>query len=173
METLELKYLAPYLPYNLKAICTTNQICTIGDGYNHIYKGDIMQIGVDDYRLFQNETEYFKPILRILSDLAKEIEKDGKKFVPLIELAKLASPKNTKIKLMNDHVSLGHDYTFHYDNKNLSFNCLRGFDGKKADANCFVFNQLLLFQKLFEWHFDVFGLIEKGLAVDINELRNK
>lgn len=25
-------------------------------------------------------------------------------------------------------------------------------------------------QKLFEWHFDVFGLIEKGLAIDINTL---
>lgn len=24
--------------------------------------------------------------------------------------------------------------------------------------------------KLFEWHFDVFGLIEKGLAIDINTL---
>jgi hypothetical protein len=30
--------------------------------------------------------------------------------------------------------------------------------------------QLSQFQKLFEWHFDVFGLIEKGLAVDINTL---
>ena len=25
-------------------------------------------------------------------------------------------------------------------------------------------------QKLFEWHFDVFGLIDKGLAIDINTL---
>lgn len=25
-------------------------------------------------------------------------------------------------------------------------------------------------QKLLEWHFDVFGLIEKGLAIDINNL---
>jgi hypothetical protein len=30
--------------------------------------------------------------------------------------------------------------------------------------------QLSQFQKLFEWHIDVFGLIEKGLAVDINTL---
>ena len=27
-------------------------------------------------------------------------------------------------------------------------------------------------QKLFEWHFDVFGLIEAGLAIDINTLNN-
>jgi len=25
-------------------------------------------------------------------------------------------------------------------------------------------------QKLFEWHFDVFGLIEKGLALNKNEV---
>jgi hypothetical protein len=28
-------------------------------------------------------------------------------------------------------------------------------------------------QKLFEWHFDVFGLISKGLAIDINTLKNQ
>ena len=27
-----------------------------------------------------------------------------------------------------------------------------------------------LVSKLIEWHFDVFGLIEKGLAIDINTL---
>ena len=25
-------------------------------------------------------------------------------------------------------------------------------------------------EKLFEWHFDVFGLIEKGLAINVNDL---
>lgn len=28
-------------------------------------------------------------------------------------------------------------------------------------------------QKLFEWHFDVFGLIEKGLAISYNDLNNE
>ena len=32
-------------------------------------------------------------------------------------------------------------------------------------------NQLQLFQKLYEWHFDIFGLIEKGEAIDINTLK--
>jgi len=27
------------------------------------------------------------------------------------------------------------------------------------------------FEKLISWHFDVFGLIEKGLAIDINTLK--
>lgn len=30
--------------------------------------------------------------------------------------------------------------------------------------------QLRQFNLLFEWHFDVFGLIDKGLAIDINTL---
>jgi hypothetical protein len=28
-----------------------------------------------------------------------------------------------------------------------------------------------VFKNLFEWHFDVFGLIEQGLAIDINTLK--
>lgn len=31
-------------------------------------------------------------------------------------------------------------------------------------------NQIFWYSRLFEWHFDVFGLIKKGLAIDINTL---
>lgn len=30
--------------------------------------------------------------------------------------------------------------------------------------------KLSVYEKLLEWHFDIFGLIEKGLAIDINTL---
>lgn len=33
--------------------------------------------------------------------------------------------------------------------------------------NSLNYNQM---QKLFEWHFDIFGLIENGLAIDINTI---
>ena len=36
--------------------------------------------------------------------------------------------------------------------------------------NCPFFVDYGQVQKLFEWHFDVFGLIDKGLAIDINTL---
>ncbi len=31
----------------------------------------------------------------------------------------------------------------------------------------------LVFQTLMEWHFDIYGLIDKGYAVDINTIKNK
>lgn len=34
-----------------------------------------------------------------------------------------------------------------------------------------VSNQLEMFEKLFELHFDLFGLIEKGLALNINNVK--
>ena len=34
-------------------------------------------------------------------------------------------------------------------------------------------NQYKLHELLFEWHFDVFNLIEKGLALDISTLKQK
>jgi hypothetical protein len=37
--------------------------------------------------------------------------------------------------------------------------------------NCPFFVDYGQVQKLLEWHFDVFGLIEKGLAIDINTLK--
>ena len=80
-----------------------------------------------------------KPILRPLSDLTKEIEVDGEKFVPAIEL----NWSNITTDILSKSINL--------TNK---FNNLFAFD----------------YKKLLEWHFDVFGLIEKGLAIDINTL---
>jgi hypothetical protein len=31
-------------------------------------------------------------------------------------------------------------------------------------------NQYEAYQYLFKWHLDIFGLIEKGLAIDVNDL---
>jgi len=71
---LELKYLAPYLPYGLK--------CEVGQGgIRRMIAETIMTesfIGIDDVLLYAH-----KPILRPLSDLTKEIEHNGENFVPL------------------------------------------------------------------------------------------
>ena len=78
-----------------------------------------------------------KLILYPLSDLIKEIEQNGKKFVP----AEI---------LYND-----------------SAGDLNLFENKQR-----VIRGLLywVIEKLLEWHFDVDGLIDKGLAVDVNTL---
>lgn len=139
---LELKHLAPYLPYGLK--CYEPRFNTkhtiIGFVGNEVYIGDEDEISsfvLDDETL---------PILRPLSDLTKEIEVNGKKIIP----CNLIFPCDY---LDNEFDIFSYQYAEALQKEKL--NC------------CLDYNQWNL---LFEWHFDVFGLIEKGLAIDINTL---
>ena len=68
---LELKHLAPYLPYELK----------------YFFKGSVQEIRtLESGDLGKIMLEWFneskKPILRPLSDLTEEIEVNGNKFIP-------------------------------------------------------------------------------------------
>jgi len=83
-----------------------------------------------------------KPILRPLSDLTKEIEVNGEKFVPMNFINELAFVNILGYSDFEDLI-------------------------KPLGINECSFWQI---EKLSEWHFDVFGLIEKGLAIDFNTL---
>jgi hypothetical protein len=128
---LTLEHLSPYLPYGLKineggidreltGLKLTND-GTIIVNYNYLI-----------WVLIGN----FKPILRPLSDLTKEIEVDGEKFVPL-----------NKLRL---------DFDLDFDAEERSF--------------VSMFEILEDYNQLLKWHFDINELIEKGLAIDINQL---
>ena len=143
---LELKHLAPYLPYRLKYSV-----------FNKKGKLDLLEIGTNNiYNIITavNKGVYggeYKPILRPLSDLIKVINIDGDSFIPIYLL------KNIRNEFESD----------------LSF----GFEPQSNGYTCHCSSQYLEFSeyyeinsKLFEWHFDVFGLIEKGLAIDINTI---
>lgn len=135
-EKLELKHLAPYLPYELEtdkgllhAICMDN-LAKVKLG-GEIVKGKI---------------ENLRPILRPISDLTKEIEHNGEKFFPLKKLKHLDSP-----------IGGFHTDRFEIIIKNpLKFSI--------GETNFSIIERIL------EWHFDAFGLIEKDLAIDINTL---
>ncbi len=134
---LELKHLAPYLPYGLKFIhdeeptpyllmklgLKTDQNPLWIEGYNGEFEISVFPEGC-------------KPILRPLSDLTKEIEHNGEKFE-----------------------DAGFFRMFY---NGLSDNEIH-LDG--------VTFKLEVWQELFKWHFDVFGLIEAGLAIDMNTLK--
>lgn len=135
---LELKHLAPYLPYGLKVKNCFNQIVQI--------KG--IQYGNDScnnelYTFIKNSnylTAYIyqcKPILRPLSDLTKEMEHNGEKFVPFHRL-------NCYTKFTKSDLGTIKDF----------WHC----------------RNYIVVEKLFEWHFDVFGLIDSNLAIDLNTL---
>lgn len=130
---IELKHLAGYLPYGVKVKWNNtsyemislrlNERCQLVDYYTE--------------EVYGVKLEHIKPILRPLSDLTKEIEVNGEKFVPIEiidkrnNLSVLETTKDTDL-----------------------IDCLPYW----------VINYFL------EWHFDIYGLIENGLAIDINTL---
>ena len=92
-----------------------------------------------------NRVDYFHceimPILRPLSDLTKEIEHNGEKFVPSKEIIKHRP---------NDLIDVSYVFSVNYlEIKSLPFWAIL---------------------KLIEWHFDLFEGIKTKEAIDVNIL---
>ena len=89
--------------------------------------------------------DVFKPILHKLSDLIKEIEHNGEKFIPLHRLLE----------------SSGFDLSKMSKNEINSYECVFN----SIDVN--NFNDAMY---LISIHFDLFDLISKNEAIDVNTL---
>tara|TARA_R100001377_G_scaffold40581_1_gene22708 strand:+ start:176 stop:595 length:420 start_codon:yes stop_codon:yes gene_type:complete len=133
MEKLKLEHLAPYLPYGLKIIHNWEKV---RDSRKEPLKRWIKILEPSQLNIFTREDSQkhfkWKPILRPLSDLTKEIEEGKPMFFPSHQLVK------------------------HIENNQDIFNC--------------SYNEI---NYLLRNHFDAFGLIEKGLAIDINTINEK
>lgn len=130
METyLTIEKLAPYLPYNLKAASFSgnklSKSLVLQHGFIHCGSGFLSVEHILN-------SERYKPILRPLSDLTKEIEVNGQRFMPSLTLR-------------------------------LSYT------GEMIVLNPATWSYRVI-EILFKCHFDVFGLIPAGLAIDINTL---
>lgn len=134
---LELKHLTPYLPYGLRGIDY--------DKKTYLFRGldNNGNVYWDCNEILNKKGYDIAPILRPLSDLTKDIEVNGEKFVPFDFFDEYYSPIDDYNELQK-----------HFLNSDI----------KKMPYE--------LIEKLFEWHFDVFGLIEQGLAIDINDLQH-
>lgn len=173
MEKLTIEQLAPYLPYELKVNLTRrlferNNVGLMGCtfGYNDT---------TNEHWIYRENVTYgiydIKPILRPLSDLTKEITHNGETFVPMEKLCNDfcgRTPCNaefgtTKILMHADNGS-ALKWWFVYHRNKMTFE----LSDDNKDMTTHVLPQYQMFQKLHEWHFDVFGLIDKGLAVDYN-----
>ncbi len=143
---LELKHISPYLPYRL-------EISPSQELYNKGVKGSIACFFPDNKESLECRYQYgtktmsiesSKPILRPLSDLTKEIEHNGERFVPMESLQEdnrgYVSP------------SLG----------NTTRQPLIDFNKSSYWIVC----------QLHEWHFDTQKLIENGLAINKNTLES-
>lgn len=138
MEKLELKHLAGYLPYGLKAKDINTKEVRIVTLFHFTY--DMNTVGYNHLLHEGLLLSKHLPILRPLSDLTKEIELNGEKFVPINELKSQCS------------YAVGCELDKFIVYKNY------------GDMHYWII------KKLYEWHFDIHGLIEKGLAIEINTL---
>ena len=146
-EKLELKNLAPYLPYGL------NILYWNGLAKEHI---EILQVLHYENRHVLG-SEKHKPILRPLSDLTKEINYglSTYAFTYLFEIGDCDG------------------CVFEFEHGNIkTIKALENIS-KYNSYNDINYLPNAVVNMMYEHHFDVFGLIEKGLAIDINTLKQK
>jgi len=113
-----------------------------------------------------------KLILHSLEMLTETIVHNGVEIIPIVELAKINYP---------DHK----DYTFELNenlclveiigitNKTFGFNKLGDFWSLEGIRSVGISKQLKLFELLHELNFDLYGLLDRNLAIDKSTLNSK
>jgi|SRR6478736_318548 len=177
MKILELKHISPYLPYGLRIANKSLK--------GHILKTYFMEednhndCGITNVIYGANQI----PILRPLSDLTKEIEVNGEKLVPIIEILKAVSLFDlSQCKFEYGIEENGEIYNDEYWINSLKSESEILVDSLMFDENIFTYAmhdekykpaepQHEAFSLLDKFHFDWrYSLIQKGLAIDINTL---
>lgn len=195
---LELKHLAAYpLGKNgLKVLITDEFKKNLNEAFGYHIKEDLSQkfyISNIDYESeticiitesgFGIDSIPLNSIVLLilpLSYLTKEIEHNGEKFVPLEFIIRMIEPEYILIdkstfnfNVINKSIGLDQVFQLRYktdfdDYKNV---VMLNFHQKEK---CFWHSERIIpitcIEKLYEWHFDIYGLIEQGLAIDINTL---
>lgn len=161
MDKLTIKEVAPYLPYGLNY----EYINFLKESKREVFDCEFFSLGI--FRL-----DALKLVLRPMDDLIVFIKIGSVEICPIVELAKIVDGSLiSNLKIKSDGKNFGIKYldsdsietVFCFHTEINSFGIHTPFDNNFH----LVSNQLELFQKLFEWHFDVFGLIEMGLAVKL------
>ena len=156
---MELKYLKAYLDCGVGVINTCDATTRVQEGKHisklvHGHNGMFGVEGLTPISFFSNpdgsfkKQDHLKLILRPLSDLTKEIEHNGVKFVPIEMLKEI---RESKHKTMSKQVLFF--ILARLSNPDLPI------DYKIKSCHYWIV------EKLIEWHFDIFGLIEKGFAI--------
>lgn len=163
---LEIKHLAPYLPYGLKLYGASDiwTMHSLGIENIEIYNGlNLQELSFDDCLCD------YKPLLHPLSDLTKEITvdnyNDGKSFVPYCMIEDLG---------LAESVSLGFARVVFSFNKyyGISISERLSFIEYDLKEEIDKINKLpySIIKLLYQWHFDVENLIGQNLAIDINQI---
>lgn len=173
MERLTIKELAPYLPYDLTVMGNIRGIDT--------------ECCLTTWNIESHIQGQSKPLLRPLYSLTEEIEHNGEKFVPIIELFKLRT-QVTGDKIADYYIE-NNTAILRLEAQHLDEYEFRAFFEIDLEPNEVMFsiatetwkdevmiredvnlcgNEMTMFDKIHEWHFDTKGLLDRGLALPID-----
>ena len=173
---LEIKHLENYLSHKLMCVRNgSNPVELVGLRFGNEAVNNELWIWKEGKQYLTGYLYECKPILRPLSDLTKEIEHNGQKFVPIYELCDVFNTSvcysdYKTIKKSCKYTTSGSFLYTIWGNSNLIIKPTH------KDETVFLFNINInhitrspywMLEKLFEWHFDVFGLIKEGLALPL------
>lgn len=156
IEKLTIEHLVPYLSYGLKMRfqdTTGREITLTGityTGYGVAITGGHGSMWLNNCR--------FKPLLRPLSHLTKEITHGEDTFIMMDRLFEIewpSKPKGNSPYYYNDAPNF---INIHHHNPAANTKILK---------NQMLNNPYWMIQELFKYHFDVFGLLASGLALPI------
>lgn len=102
---------------------------------------------------------WLKPILHPISDLEKEIEVNGEKFIPIAWLR-----VNICEELSYSKTGFSDFETYKEKELHLSIYDIFSYELTLSEI-------VKIIEKLYEWHFDIHNLIEKDMAININNLK--
>lgn len=146
-KSIPLKEIVGFLPYGLQMQLKGNY--PIKEGEDNI---------IEDYQILDIKRieralrdANFKPLVRPLSYLTKEISHNGETFVPL---------KYLHQEVFNCEWP---EFEIDFQTLDIMVNCPEEFYISFQDIQ-------LMLEKLHEWHFDIYDWIKDGLAIDINTL---
>lgn len=165
MKKLEMKDIAAYLPYNLKCLGLYGDLWSVGQLRYALgkFEGDVGLVDEDEEDLWSDEHVHgLKPLIRSMDDLSKPLE-DG--TIPILELARIAEVEGL-IKVNNGCAVFGYEFKDRFYWNGTDF-VVDYWNLENYKAIC---NQLDLFDYLNKHNFDYRGLIDKGLAININEM---
>ena len=156
---LTIEHLAAYLPYEVKI--NLNRPLFERTDINLMGLTIAFNSSTNEHFIIKSEVtyglEHIQPLLRPLSDLTKEIEHNGERFVP-IEWFEIGDDSN---------------YSVEYDNGNIKL--IRALESlsKNGFANEVEYFPYGVITKLLSWHFDIYSLIPQGLAIPIKPINNE
>jgi hypothetical protein len=185
---LTIEQILPYIPHQLEVQVLDFKSDYVGKEYDKIIgihqwdkSGKMWSVLLEGGA--KPSVERVKPLLFPLSCMVEEIEHNGHKFVPIIELARLAilDPWKGGLEVIGvDYycddcgceVSCwvkvwDFDWELEFDKQGFRLTRIQRLSATEVNETGDVpLNQQILWQKLAEWCIDFQGLIDKGLALN-------